>query len=272
MIATLFFFLENIQKRHIVLLVQWYTCTNLLSPDGVHPQISSSLRLLVLCLVRPNSFVIYYCLFIFSKEPISFIGSLDKCHTSLFNVLTFSRDSMGIVLLCLWCKHTLKSLASCAVHISEFVLTITFTIENGFQNNLTQLLFITCRCAIWNIRSGRLKVKATLGQIFVGTIALTILDCFEYRFAQLFSIMSRFAIWNICSGRHKVKVTRDRHVVVGQPSRFRYHLNFLHIKDISTYDSVSFRQYRFYGSIIMWCLISFKFFQYRMNKSCFFIG
>ena len=39
-----------------------------LSPDGVHPQISSFLRLLVLCLVRPNFFVIYYCLFIFSKR------------------------------------------------------------------------------------------------------------------------------------------------------------------------------------------------------------
>ena len=49
------------------------------SPDGVHPQISSSLRLIVLA--------IYYCLFIFSKKLISFIDSLDKCHTSIFNAL-----------------------------------------------------------------------------------------------------------------------------------------------------------------------------------------
>ena len=54
-----------------------------LSPDGVDPKISSSLRLLVLCLVCPD---LYYCLFIF-KEPISFIGSLDKFHTSVFNAL-----------------------------------------------------------------------------------------------------------------------------------------------------------------------------------------
>ena len=58
-----------------------------LSPDGVHPQISSSLRLLVRCLVRLDLFVINYCLFIFFKELISFIGFLDKCHTGVFNVL-----------------------------------------------------------------------------------------------------------------------------------------------------------------------------------------
>ena len=46
-----------------------------LLPDGVHPRISSSLRLLVLCLVRPDLFVIYYRLSIFFKGLISFIGS-----------------------------------------------------------------------------------------------------------------------------------------------------------------------------------------------------
>ena len=60
-----------------------------LAPDGVHPQISSSLRLLVLCLVRPDLFVIYYCFFYFFEELISFIGSLDKWHTSVFNALIF---------------------------------------------------------------------------------------------------------------------------------------------------------------------------------------
>ena len=39
------------------------------SPDKVHPLISSSLRLLVLCLVCSELFVIYYCLFLFSKNP-----------------------------------------------------------------------------------------------------------------------------------------------------------------------------------------------------------
>ena len=59
-----------------------------LSPDRVHPQISSSLRLLVLRLVRPDLFVRYYCLFIqVFKELISYIFSLDKCHTSVFNAL-----------------------------------------------------------------------------------------------------------------------------------------------------------------------------------------
>ena len=63
-----------------------------LSSDEVHPQICSSLRLLVLCLVRPDLSVIYYCLFIyyyffFPEKLISFIGSLDKCHSSVFNAL-----------------------------------------------------------------------------------------------------------------------------------------------------------------------------------------
>ena len=48
-------------NRYIVLLAQWYT--NILSPDGVHPQISSSLGLLVLCLVRPDLFIIHYFFF-----------------------------------------------------------------------------------------------------------------------------------------------------------------------------------------------------------------
>ena len=55
-----------------------------MSLDGVHPQISSSLGLLVLCLVRHILPFVY-----FSKELISFIGSIDKCHTSVFNALIF---------------------------------------------------------------------------------------------------------------------------------------------------------------------------------------
>ena len=65
-----------------------------LSPSGVHPQISSCLRLLFLCLVLKDLFVIHYYLFIFQKEKkrkklSSFIGSHDKCHTSVFNALIF---------------------------------------------------------------------------------------------------------------------------------------------------------------------------------------
>ena len=60
-----------------------------LSPDGVHPQIGSCLKLLVICLVRPDMFVVNYCLLFiyFFKELIYFIGFLDKCHTSVFNAL-----------------------------------------------------------------------------------------------------------------------------------------------------------------------------------------
>ena len=69
---------------------------------------------------------------------------------------------------------------------SELVRIITSTIVDGFQNDLTQLFSITCRHAIWNICSGRPKVKVTLeGQIFVRTITPTSLDGFQFQFAQL---------------------------------------------------------------------------------------
>ena len=70
----------------------------------------------------------------------------------------------------------------------------TSTIMDGFQNNLTQLFSIMCRCAICNICSGRPKIKVTLeGQIFVSTIIPAIVDGFQYEYTQLFSIMSRCA-------------------------------------------------------------------------------
>ena len=85
MIATLSIFIENIYYCSVLLGAM---IRHPLSPEGVHPQISSSMRLLILCLVRLHLFVIFYCLFIFSKN-ISFIGSLDKCHTSVFKALIF---------------------------------------------------------------------------------------------------------------------------------------------------------------------------------------
>ena len=48
----------------------------------VIPHISSFLRLLVLCLVRHTLLFIY-----FFRELISFIGFLDRCHTSVFIAL-----------------------------------------------------------------------------------------------------------------------------------------------------------------------------------------
>ena len=78
---------------------------------------------------------------------------------------------------------------------SEFVWTIASAVVNGLQNDVTQLFSILGRCVIWNIRSGRPKVKVTLeGQIFVRTITPAILDRFQCKFAQLFFIMNRCAI------------------------------------------------------------------------------
>ena len=78
-------------------------------------------------------------------------------------------------------------------------------IMHGFQNNLAQLF-------IWNICSGRLKVKATLeGRmikwlwielVWAITSSFTCMYGFQNNLAQLF-------IWNICLGKLKVKVTLE---------------------------------------------------------------
>ena len=60
-----------------------------LSPGGVHPQISSSLRLLVFCLFRPNSFVIHYCLFVFSKNSFLSLAPLTNATPAFFKALIF---------------------------------------------------------------------------------------------------------------------------------------------------------------------------------------
>ena len=57
-----------------------------LSPDGVHPQISSSLRFLVLCLVRPDMLVINNCLFILSKNSFLPVAPLTNA-TPAFSTL-----------------------------------------------------------------------------------------------------------------------------------------------------------------------------------------
>ena len=92
---------------------------------------------------------------------------------------------------------------SVCIHPPEFVWTITSTIVDGFQNNLTQLLSITCRCAIWNIPSARPKVKVALEakvKFLSGPELLQLWMDFKVIW-QFFSITCRYAIWNMHSGR-----------------------------------------------------------------------
>ena len=97
-----------------------------MSTDGVHPQISSSLRLLVLCLVRPDLFVIYYRLFIFFKEPIFFIGSLDKCYTSVFNALILTATKI-LADLTIIGHHLSKHFHTRSITCNLFDLTLSQT-------------------------------------------------------------------------------------------------------------------------------------------------
>ena len=73
-----------------------------LSPDGVHPQVSSSLRLLVFCLVRPDLLVINYCLFFQITDFFHWL----PCHSSVFNALILFK------IVCLR-NETTWSLADC---------------------------------------------------------------------------------------------------------------------------------------------------------------
>ena len=71
-----------------------------LSPDGVHPQVSSSLRLLVLCLVRPDLFVIYYCLSVFFFQRTHFFHWLpgQKPHQRFDYFLNSISSEISVVL------------------------------------------------------------------------------------------------------------------------------------------------------------------------------
>ena len=74
MIATLSIFIEHTYTRYYRSIGAMIHQT--LSSDGVHPEISSSLRFLVLCLVRPDLFVINYRLFIVSKIAFLSLAAL----------------------------------------------------------------------------------------------------------------------------------------------------------------------------------------------------
>ena len=93
MISTFPFFIGNIYNHFIVLLAQLYT--NLLSPGGVHPHISSPLRLLVICIVRADLFVIYYCLCILSKKEYGLPWQMPHQRFQRFDFITH----LGLLLL-----------------------------------------------------------------------------------------------------------------------------------------------------------------------------
>ena len=76
----------------------------------------------------------------------------------------------------------------------QFGMAKTFTLLHGFQNNLAQLFSLRRTSAIWNIFSGRLKVKVTLESLIiklsyielVRAITSTFIHGFHNNLAQLF--------------------------------------------------------------------------------------
>ena len=82
------------------------------------------------------------------------------------------------------------------VRPSGFVRVITPRFIRGFQNYLTQLLFMRRKSVIGNIL-GRLRLKVILeGHIneLFWAITPTYMHGFQYDFAQVFSLKSRIAI------------------------------------------------------------------------------
>ena len=103
MIATLFFFIENVYWRNDTPSLFTWRSTLATAPDTpvciviYADQFTGRLHLLIQfvseivsplpclpALVRHTLLTIY-----FFKELISFIGSLDKCHTSIFTTLIY---------------------------------------------------------------------------------------------------------------------------------------------------------------------------------------
>ena len=96
-----------------------------LSLDRVHPQFSSSLRLLVLCLVRPDLFVIYYFLFIFSKNSFLSLAPLTNA-TPAFSTLSYTRISLNSCLGRL-IYHKSTSIARLSKHFEKcFPMLVSF--------------------------------------------------------------------------------------------------------------------------------------------------
>ena len=91
-----------------------------LSPDGVHPpnQFVPKIVSALPCLSR---LVRYTLLFVyFFKELISFIGSLDKCHTSVFNTLILcgNKQCFEKEKCCLALYHTIPTLNNSEEEVS----------------------------------------------------------------------------------------------------------------------------------------------------------
>ena len=137
MIATLSFFVENIYNRYIVLLAQWYT--NILPSDDVHPLIGSFLRLLLLCLIRPDLFVIHNCLFIFSKNSFLLLASLKKGKTSVFNALILFRVAFLLKIFYNFClgrksrNFSLKFIYSVTIYLLLIIFTKSYGFRSKFQ-------------------------------------------------------------------------------------------------------------------------------------------
>ena len=101
---------------------------------------------------------------------------------------------------------------------SEFVQTITSTIVNRFQSNLTTLSSITCRCVIRNICSCRPQVKVLLKVSFERPMNMNQHNCsphvdMSFETSVLMHPKSRSQL------DHK-SIHQARHVVPGQLSGF----------------------------------------------------
>ena len=177
LVISNFSFIESVFKKHIL-----QTCKNkvLFGKGLMHLQkVLAQVSLSMLGRLTLNN-------------PFFLIGGLSACSwTSLPHDEVNCKTNWPFYWARLWwarcskCCHNDNSVyVSACISLFELVQTITSTIVDGFQINVTQFFSITCRCTIWNIHS-RPKVKVTLeGQTFIWTITSIILNGLQYKFAQ----------------------------------------------------------------------------------------
>ena len=133
-----------------------------LSTDGVHPLISSSLRLLVPCLVRPNSFVIHYCWFIFSNNSFPLLAPLTNAtpafstvwlHYCAVTANSFKRKHMIKIKRHRMCSLILDYAINLFCQVCK-IINLYISVSIAFCFKLSKkAVFLSLELILWRLKS-----------------------------------------------------------------------------------------------------------------------
>ena len=146
-----------------------------LLPDGVYPQISSSLNLLVLCLIRPDLFVIYY---IFSENSFLSLAPLANAIPA-FSTLWFFLYPFTVILAVPLNRIRRKKWRNpCSLIVVSAVLPL-ITLSNGINVSLLIVLrskpdiILRFWGRIYDLSFLQIKVMISLSEKFTNSDNLT---------------------------------------------------------------------------------------------------